>query len=438
MLDISRKEFDHVFSDLEERLSRTIEDLSHLSAPRSTSRDQQVFLTKAATDFKSMTDHAIDAHYSRDTRFSNTSLRLATEIIRLNEDYSDRMFKEGTSRMFVTDEADDEEDTKGAVNSPAVPTPAEGEDDYLEDTNEAATPLAKPTSAESEDHYTEDIQKSLHKPKADQLPEIAKLKSRFKIPSHGPAKKQQRVKEWIRKAYKASRGFELGLPSSNVVPGLFKEQAESWRFIMQDHLLSIIYCMTIFMQDLLQAVFNDADIADKVWRRLRPEVDAKFAQAMAHGEFILDTELGGRLITLNHYFASNMQKAEAKRVEAGLANKPTYKSKHDETLVRIKDIHLGYTSNEDYVVNVIHDILKSYHKVARKRFVDAICIQAIDHFLLSSPQTPLEIFSTEWVLGLEERELDSLVGETEQIKETRARLTAEVADLEKGREVLLS
>jgi hypothetical protein len=40
----------------------------------------------------------------------------------------------------------------------------------------------------------------------------------------------------------------------------------------------------------------------------------------------------------------------------------------------------------------IHDILQAYYKVARKRFVDNIYHQAVDHCLLSGPSSPMILF----------------------------------------------
>jgi hypothetical protein len=39
-------------------------------------------------------------------------------------------------------------------------------------------------------------------------------------------------------------------------------------------------------------------------------------------------------------------------------------------------------SNDDHTIQDLHNTLKPYYKVARKRFVDAVCLQAVDHFLL--------------------------------------------------------
>lgn len=58
-------------------------------------------------------------------------------------------------------------------------------------------------------------------------------------------------------------------------------------------------------------------------------------------------------------------------------------------------------SNLDHVKEEIHDILYSYYKVARKRFVDNVYHQAIDHYLLIGPMSPLVVFNQEWVIKLQ-------------------------------------
>lgn len=67
-------------------------------------------------------------------------------------------------------------------------------------------------------------------------------------------------------------------------------------------------------------------------------------------------------------------------------------------VVRLKDMTNSHPmSNTERVVQDLHDILYSYYKVARKRFVDSVCMQAADHFLINGPDTPLALFSPKFV-----------------------------------------
>jgi hypothetical protein len=51
-------------------------------------------------------------------------------------------------------------------------------------------------------------------------------------------------------------------------------------------------------------------------------------------------------------------------------------------------------SNEQHVVQDIHDILESYYKVCRKTFVDSVCRQSVIHYLLECDESPLALFLT--------------------------------------------
>lgn len=94
-------------------------------------------------------------------------------------------------------------------------------------------------------------------------------------------------------------------------------------------------------------------------------------------------------------------------------------------------------SNKKYVVLTIHDILKSYYKVARKRFVDNVCIQAADHFLLTGTKGPLTLFSSSYVANLTEDQLETIAGEDASLKRKRKQLNKEISDLEAGRKILM-
>jgi hypothetical protein len=93
-------------------------------------------------------------------------------------------------------------------------------------------------------------------------------------------------------------------------------------------------------------------------------------------------------------------------------------------------------SNVDHIVQDIHDILSSYYKVARKRFVDNVCMQAIDHFLINGPKTSLMLFSPGFVNGLDVDQLESIAGEDMLTRRKRQQLKKEIQNLEAGRKIL--
>lgn len=86
-------------------------------------------------------------------------------------------------------------------------------------------------------------------------------------------------------------------------------------------------------------------------------------------------------------------------------------------------------SNEEQIKEDIHDSLGAFYKVARKRFVDNVFLQAVDHHLLNGPNSPLWLLSNQWVLQLSDDTLSAIAGETPVITDKRQRLTKSAEDL---------
>jgi hypothetical protein len=93
-------------------------------------------------------------------------------------------------------------------------------------------------------------------------------------------------------------------------------------------------------------------------------------------------------------------------------------------------------SNVEHIVQEIHDILKSYYKVARKRFTDNLCMQASDYYLITGPRSPLKLFSPTFVNELTEEQLAEIAGEDVGLRRKRAALMKEISGLEEGKSVL--
>ena len=108
------------------------------------------------------------------------------------------------------------------------------------------------------------------------------------------------------------------------------------------------------------------------------------------------------------------------------------------TVVRLSDAKRTHPmSNLQHVVQDIHDILQSYYKVARKRFVDNVVKQCTDHFLVTGPKTPLNLFSPRFVSELASENLEHIAGEAPRIKKERAQLSKEISSLNEAKKILL-
>lgn len=95
-------------------------------------------------------------------------------------------------------------------------------------------------------------------------------------------------------------------------------------------------------------------------------------------------------------------------------------------------------SNLKHAVDDLHDILHSYYKVARKRFVDNICMQAVDHFLITGHDAPIKVFSPRFVSELTNEQLEAIAGEDLVSKRKREDLKRKINNLEAGKKIALS
>lgn len=95
-------------------------------------------------------------------------------------------------------------------------------------------------------------------------------------------------------------------------------------------------------------------------------------------------------------------------------------------------------SNLQHTVDDLHDILHSYYKVARKRFVDVVCMQSADYHLLTGPDAPITVFSPEFVSELTNEQLEAIAGEDLVSKRKREDLKRKVENLEAGKKIALT
>lgn len=94
-------------------------------------------------------------------------------------------------------------------------------------------------------------------------------------------------------------------------------------------------------------------------------------------------------------------------------------------------------ANLDHAVSDLHDILHAYYQVARKRFVDNVCMQSTDHYLFMGPDSPTRVFSPAFVSRLSADQLDRIAGDEAVTRRKRSQLMSEIKALEKGRKILI-
>ena len=95
-------------------------------------------------------------------------------------------------------------------------------------------------------------------------------------------------------------------------------------------------------------------------------------------------------------------------------------------------------SNAKHTVDDLHDILHSYYKVARKRFVDIVCMQAVDYFLITGHDAPIKVLSPQFVSELTNEQLETIAGEDLVSRRKREHLKRKIENLEAGKKIAFS
>jgi hypothetical protein len=93
------------------------------------------------------------------------------------------------------------------------------------------------------------------------------------------------------------------------------------------------------------------------------------------------------------------------------------------TVIRLEDMIQNHPmSSVGHVVQDLHDILFSYYEVVRQRFVDGVCMQTADHYLVNGVETPLTLFSPNFVSSLNTEQLELIAGKEQGTRRKRAQL----------------
>lgn len=221
---------------------------------------------------------------------------------------------------------------------------------------------------------------------------------------------------------------------------IFKEQSKRWEDIVLAHVSDAIVLVHDFILNLLRHIVSEKQVLRELFDNVLLErLHASYRRAMDHARFLLKIEREGKPITYNQSFYAELQKGQSERLHESLQNLAV---KHEGvgavvTLNAAKKLNID-RSDPRHVRGYLHDTLKSYYEVSVKRFIDVVCQQVIDHFLLNGQDSPLHVFSTDLVFDLSASELDMIAGEDLVTKQERERLGKEIKNLQEAMQVFRS
>jgi hypothetical protein len=253
-----------------------------------------------------------------------------------------------------------------------------------------------------------------------------------------PEAAEDDIMKWIAYKYNRSKGFEIGTINPSLMPLLFAEQSRGWGFYAHSHVTKVIRKIHHFNHEALQYCCNNDMLCERLWDKLVHPLLPSYGKALQQVSFLVDIERHGNLMTMNHYFAENVRKAREARLKLQFEALNSWDTGDGqrEPLLRLKDILGVVMSNDDHTIQDLHNTLKSYYKVARKRFVDAVCLQAVDHFLVSGKTSPLWIFSPHFIGNMSDAELHQIAGDEDETLKRRNMLETELASLKAGEKIM--
>lgn len=400
---ITHREFPKLRAETRQMLEEARTQLREVGPARQTEREQQQYLVAVAGRFQDLVRAALDADYSAHAAFEDEKLRLITAVVNISDGFGKDFGN--TSRTYLFEPEED-----GADNTQVL------QDALPNDTSvhDAADELA---DDDDSGRWTPDD--------CPDLDNIIVADAPMPLPKSG-------IKPWIESVYRRSRGIELGTFGPAVLTSVFREQSVRWGPMTEQFVSKIIQAVHRFVCAALAIVCTDDNVREALKAAILADLCVRYKDAMGQAKLLVDVERQLKPYTLNHYFNDNHQRSKGVRM-AALLRSAARNDDHLNTLVVEFDkisTTVSSKSNEERAVEDIHDILKAYYKVAVKRFVDNVFQQAVDYKLLSGPDSPLRLFSEQWVLQLSDEDLAAVAGESRMTRDRRTKLKLKIQDLE--------
>ncbi|KAJ4326279.1 hypothetical protein N0V84_003145 [Fusarium piperis] len=413
LMDRVKSEFPKVRSELTTMLKKNQALLESMGDSRSTTEQQRVYLGRIASRFTQIKNCGLDAHYSRQKIFhEQEELRLITRIREINEAFANVVFEKGHTRNF---QPPGEEGSQPSASSGSdVESQETARDDLYDDDMTFVIPLA------GEADLGDSI---LHEAYCCPDPE-------------------DDILTFIEKEYRSSRGYELGTFGGEMLPTNFKEQSKKWSPMARAHVSNAILIVHHFIRSVLGACCLDDSIRDELWNFLIDDLQERYRRAVNHTEFLLEVEFEGKSITYSPAFDKKLHSTKFAQVEGlGKEIESVIQMSNDlptagQEARKAVEERFGESDDLASTCRNIHDVLHTFYDFARTRFVDVVCQQVIDHFLLYAHNGPLTVLSEELILQMTPENLEAIAGEEMCDRDRREKLTQDIANLKEALKIL--
>ncbi|KAL5095079.1 hypothetical protein Trisim1_003686 [Trichoderma cf. simile WF8] len=394
-VNLARAEFPAIESEIMADLEKSrglLADMDQL--------DQRAHVGKIASIFMRTREYVLAAHFAgQKTSCECPQMRLITQIRAINEAFSRIMLEKGHEREFYT-----ESERFVAENQ-------------LENFEGSTMPdeLHPPGRSVL---YDEKIHFQIPNLVDDDLGRI--VSSLYWCPKP----KEGGILEYIQEQHFNARGLGWGSPTFLILQVAFIEQGQKWRPIAHAHVSNAVLLVHDYIRQTLENCCRDVAIFEKLWAFLLRDLVNRYARAMRHLDFLLDVEFKSRTIPYDLHFDEkfnqldrNVRNPRSQQCDGTVPGGQPPSSFEERVLFMSNDLHF-------------------YYDLARHRFMDAVCQQAVDYYLLHDKDGPLAVLSDDVVMRMTAEQLERIVGEDLAVKEKRERLTKEIDTLSKALAIL--
>ncbi|KAF5232762.1 hypothetical protein FAUST_8549 [Fusarium austroamericanum] len=426
LMDRTKSEFPKVRSELDSKRKECEALLKSMGQSRGTESEQRVYIGNIAARFAQITNYGLDAYYTRHRIFENEELKLITRIREINEGFGKVLFEKGHTRNFS-------ESDKGKGQG-KVEKPDQDSDGFDE------------LDAESYDVSREDLYGEM----TFEIPLLGQddlMDDILYEPYSCDEPLDEDILAHIEKQYLTSRGYEIGTFSGEMIPVTFKEQSKKWRPLTQAHVSNAILIVHHFIRTVLDSCCPDPLIRGQLWEFLLEDLQKRYRRAIDHVEFLLEVEFEGKSMTYDPNFNDALSRLKFSHVK-GLGkdvektmncwsfNESTTMGSVAAAARELIEQKLEAETTLNTTRRDIHNVLQTFYDNARIRFVDVVCQQVIDHFLLHASNGPLAVFSERVALQMTPDQLEAIAGEDMLSKDRRDKLTRDIANLKEALKVL--
>ncbi|EPS40510.1 hypothetical protein H072_5636 [Dactylellina haptotyla CBS 200.50] len=244
------------------------------------------------------------------------------------------------------------------------------------------------------------------------------------------------ILKWIEKEEAQSRGAELAsVTNAFIHTSLFSKITENWQPIADNSFRKMRRLVKRFHETVMTVACKDEHVRQKLSEIHSPILLKILKAAKEELEEMIKAERGSVLLTENPDFLKTVEEFKEGRLTASF--EPITKSSFhsppvpngiwNQDLRSVRDSISANLTNTKIIT--IHDDLRAYYRVARRRIVDGIIVQVFERKILCELQ---KLHNLNWASNLSKEALEELASEPALKAQEREDLTQKLEILKQA------